>query len=45
MILRFGILFAWAEAGDVAKLLCFKMLLSISWTRHHSLAINFSLSR
>ena len=30
MILRFGLLFTRAEAGDVANLLCFKMLLSIS---------------
>ena len=45
MMLRFGILFTRAEAGDVAKLLCFKMMLSISWTRHYSLVINFSLSR
>ena len=30
MMLRFGILFTRAEAGDVAKLLCFKMMLSIS---------------
>ena len=30
MILRFGLLFTRAEAGDVENLLCFKMLLSIS---------------
>ena len=30
MILRFGLLFTRTEAGDVANLLCFKMLLSIS---------------
>ena len=30
MILRFGILFTQAEAGDVENLSCFKMLLSIS---------------
>ena len=30
MILKFGLLFTRAEAGDVANLLCFKMLLSIS---------------
>ena len=30
MILRFGLLFTRAGAGDVANLLCFKMLLSIS---------------
>ena len=30
MILKFGLLFKRAEAGDVANLLCFKMLLSIS---------------
>ena len=30
MILRFGLLFTRAEAGNVANLLCFKMLLSIS---------------
>ena len=30
MILRFGLLFTGAEAGDVANLLCFKILLSIS---------------
>ena len=45
MILKFGLLFTRAEAGDVANLLCFKMLLSKSWTRHRSLVINFSLSR
>ena len=42
MILRFGLLFTRAEAGDVANLLCFKILLSMSWTRHHSLVINFN---
>ena len=30
MIHRFGLLFTRTEAGDVANLLCFKMLLSIS---------------
>ena len=30
MILRFGLLFTRVEASDVANLLCFKMLLSIS---------------
>ena len=30
MILRFGLLFTRAEAGDIANLLCFQMLLSIS---------------
>ena len=30
MMLRFGLLFTRAEADDVANLLCFKMLLSIS---------------
>ena len=30
MILKFGLLFTRAEDGDVANLLCFKMLLSIS---------------
>ena len=30
MLLRYGILFTRAEAGDVANLLCFKMVLSVS---------------